>query len=510
MINATDVDAIEAREVRWLGRVGLVAGPLVAAILLATPAPEGWKPEAHRLLAVLSLTIIWWVTETLPLAATGLAAIALAGALGAVPGEDPVRVALAPFADPSVFFLLGGMFLARAMTRSGLDRRIALSILCHRAAGQSPGRLLAAVGLSVAVISTSISNTAATAMVYPVTMGMIATLATGGAGKGFLRSPYASGLLLMTAYASSAGGVATPIGTATNVVAMGFFRQKEYFGQPVDFLRWMTLGTPLALALIVALVVWLRFVTGSKGLDLASLRNYLLERREELGAWRREEAATALVFALIATLWIAPAITDLLGLHALSVTLRRRFPEELVALWAPVLLFLTPVGGGRRALEADDFGRIDWGTILLFGAGMAIGNLMFRTGLAEQVGRASLAAIGTRDVWIVTALAIGGAIVLSEFTSNAATAATLIPVIAQLCRAGDIDPTPPLLGATLGASFGSALPVSTPPNAIVYGSGLIPLGRMIRAGVGLDLLSGLLIWLALRTAFALGWSPLAR
>ncbi len=499
--------------------------------------------------------------------------MALCVILKAVPaganGEcEPARTVLAPFADPSVFFLLGGVFIGRAMTRHGLDRRIALAILCTRWAGRSPATVLCAVGLGVATISMWISNTAATAMMYPVTLGIIAVLAAdasrqtrrgattspnpllplppsaGGEGGGerdvaerhsdaahhpnllpargeredagalsnsFARSPYASALLMMTAYASSVGGVATPIGTATNVVAIGYFKRPEYFGHGVDFLRWLVVGLPLMVAVFIGLFGWLRVHARGDGLDLASLRQYLHDEQARLGPWNRGELNTLIVFLVVIALWITPSVLNVFTSAAAHDAFTSRFPEEITAVLAPVFLFLLPVDWSARrfTMDASDLGKVDWGTILLFGAGLSLGSLMFSTGLAKVVGDGVFRALGIRDVWAITALAIAGGIVLSEFTSNAATAIALIPVVWTLCSEAGVDPWPPLLGVTFGASFGSALPVSTPPNAIVYSSGLLPVRRMIAAGVGVDLVAGAAIWVVLRVAFALGWRAYA-
>ena len=218
----------------------------------------------YRLGGVMLLTIIWWLTEPIPIPVTGLLAVVLAVVLGVVPrneGQNDVeafKAVLAPFAEPAMFFLMGGMFIGHAMTRHGLDRRFALAILCSRWAGQSPATVLGGVGMAVCLVSMFVSNTAATAMVYPVTMGLIAVMAAGSGVAGFARSPYATALLLMTAYASSVGGIATPIGTTTNVVAMGYFKQDGYFGRSVDFLAWTWVGVPMMIVLFVALYFWLR------------------------------------------------------------------------------------------------------------------------------------------------------------------------------------------------------------------------------------------------------------
>jgi sodium-dependent dicarboxylate transporter 2/3/5 len=357
------------------------------------------------------------------------------------------------------------------------------------------------------LVSMWISNTAATAMVYPVTMGVIGVLSAGSQNESFARSPYASALLLMTAYASTVGGLATPIGTTTNVVAIGLFRQKAYFGQPTDFLRWSLVGVPLMLVLGLALLVWLRLQSPANAVDLPRLRAYLAEQHAQLGRWSRGEVNTLLVFLIVVSLWIMPSLVLLIS-GDLPAWIGERFPEEAVAMLAPVLLFLLPTDWRARrfSLEADDFRRVDWSTLLLFGAGLSLGTLMFTTGLAKALGDAAFDSLNTSDTWRVTAACIAGAIFLSEFTSNATTATMLIPVVMAICKQADVDPLPPLMGVALGASFGSALPVSTPPNAIVYGSGLIPVRRMIRAGVGVNIVAGVVIWCVLRIAFALGWS----
>ncbi len=510
-----DISEPEWLRVPW-DRIGLVLGPAVLAAWLAWGPREGLTGEAQRLSGVLLLTIIWWLTEPIPIPITGLLAVVLAVVLGAVPtdgGKSPATVALAPFGNPTLYFLLGGMFIGRAMSRHGLDRRIALSILTTPGAAHSPSTLLGAVGLSVMLISMWISNTAATAMIYPVALGIIGVLAAGmGPGTGdFARSPYASALLLMTAYASSVGGIATPIGTTTNVVAMGYFRQPEYFGRSIDFARWSAVGVPMMLALGAALFVWLRWLAPSGQLDLSAVRVHLRRERAGLGPWTRGEWNTLAVFLMVVALWVAPSIVALAGDEECSRWLTAHFPEEIVALMAPVVLFLLPISWRRRefSLSVDDLTQIDWGTLLLFGAGMSLGSLMVQTELVDVLGRRAFDWLGTDDIWAITALAIAAGIVLSEFTSNAASATALIPVVWALCHEAQVDPVPPLMGVTFGSSFGSALPVSTPPNAIVYGSRLLPARRMMLAGIGFDVACALVIWSVLRAAYALGWSPIA-
>lgn len=496
------------RPIGW-DRAGFALGPVLMLAWLALAGRFPLGPEAHRLAGILILTLVWWVTEPIPIAATGLLAVVLCVILGAVPPEerarDGVRTVLAPFADPTAFFLLGGLFVGRAMMKHGLDRRFALMILSSRWAARSPGLLLFTVGAITAFISMWVSNTATAAMMCPVVVGMIGVMGSGPQSTAFPASRYASALLLMVAIASSVGGIATPIGTATNVFAIGFLKRPEVLGRGVDFLQWMAIGTPMMLVIFAGLFAWLKWLAPAGDLDLDALRAHLRDEYGRLGPWTAGERNTLFVFLTAVTLWVAPGLLAVFGSADLHTAFVKRFPEEMTALIAVVLLYLLPTDfrSSRFTLGADDFRHIDWGTILMFGAALSLGGLMFRTGLAGSAGKAAFEVLGTNDVWLLTAVAIAGAILLSEVTSNTATAAAVMPVVHQLCLGAGVDPLPPLLGTAIGASFGSALPVSTPPNAIVYGTGLALVKRMIPAGLGVDLVAGVAIWSVLRIAY--GW-----
>jgi sodium-dependent dicarboxylate transporter 2/3/5 len=501
----------------WGFVIPLLLGPLVLVGWIYL-VDVGLPPEAHKLAGILLLTLIWWVTEPIPIAATGLLGVALCVVLGAIPpaerGREGLRLVFAPFADPSVFFLMGGMFIGRAMTRHGLDRRIALALLCTRWAGRTPGTVLTTVALATMLISMWISNAAATAMMCPVAVGIVTVLAAAqGAPADFARSPYATALILGVAFSSSVGGIATPIGTATNVVAIGIFRRPEYFGRGVDFLAWSAVGVPMMVLIFVGLCAWLRWLAPAHGLDMTALRHYLRNEYERLGPWKRGEVNTLIVFLAAIAMWVTPGLLALSGSAEAQRAFNRCFPEEVTAVLALILLFLLPTDRehGRFTLEAEDWQKIDWGTLLLFGGALALGGLMFRTGLADAVGTAAFERLGTHDPGILTAVAIAAGILLSEFTSNTATASALLPVVYSLCIKAGVDPVPPMLALTFGTSFGSALPVSTPPNAIAYGTGLTPVRRMIGAGLGLDFMAGIIVWGVLRVAFeVLHWAPLER
>jgi sodium-dependent dicarboxylate transporter 2/3/5 len=348
-------------------------------------------------------------------------------------------------------------------------------------------------------------------MMCPVVVGMIGVLDS-GTSTGFSRSRFATALLLAVAIGASVGGIATPIGTATNVFAIGFLKRPEVLGRGVDFLNWMAVGVPAMAVIFVGMYAWLRVLAPPGELNLAALRAYLREEHDRIGPWKRGEANTLAVFLLAVGLWVTPGILGVFAPADVHAVFSRRFPDEMTAVIAVVLLYLLPTNWRERrfTLATDDFRQIDWGTILMFGAALSLGGLMFRTGLAEAAGRTVFGALGTRDLWVLTGLAIAAAILLSEVTSNTAAAAALMPVVHRLCLEAGVNPLPPLLGAAIGASFGSALPVSTPPNAIVYGTGMVPVRRMAPAGLGVDLVAGVVIWVVLWLAWeVVRWSPLS-
>src|SRR5438128_12058225 len=392
--------------------IPLLVGP-IALVGWLFLVDVGLPPEAHRLAGILLLTLIWWVAEPIPIPATGLLGVALCVILGATPpaerGRDGLRLVFAPFADPSVFFLMGGMFIGRAMTRHGLDRRIALALLCTRWAGRTPGTVLTTVALAVTLISMWISNAAAAAMMCPVAVGIVTVLAAArGAPADFAKSPYASVLVLAVAFGASVGGIATPIGTATNVVAIGFFRRPEFFGRGVDFLAWCAVGVPMMVLIFVGMCAWLRWLAPAKGLNMPALRDYLRTEYEQLGSWKRGEVNTLIVFLAAIAMWVARGVLALVAPGETQRAFNRCFPEEVTAVLAPIVLFLLPVDRdrGEFTLEPGDWQKIDWGTLLLFGAALALGGLMFRTGLAEAIGKGAFERLRTHDPGILTAVAV--------------------------------------------------------------------------------------------------------
>lgn len=491
---------LEERFERWRRSIGLFLGPAVAAALWLARMPALGRP-AHTLAGVLGWIVVWWVTEPIPLPMTAL----LGSVLCVLTGVAGAKAVLAAFADPLIFLFLGSFILAEAMAVHGLDKRFAYRIMSIRWVGDRPGRILLAYGAICAFLSMWISNTAATAMMFPIGLGMVSALAgaphrSGGDAPPARQSRFAAGMMLMAAYAASAGGIGTPVGTPPNLIGLAMI--ERFANLRITFFQWMLFAVPLLAVMLLLLFVLLyglhRPERGAVGGGSAFMRG----EAARLGSWTRGQKNTVAAFALAVLLWILPGLAGLLlgSQSAPARFLSARFPEAVAALLAAFLLFLLPVDWRSRTftLSWRQATRIDWGTLLLFGGGIALGELMFKTGLAEAVGRGLLQLSGARSVWGVTLAAVYIAIVVSEATSNTASANMVVPVIISLALAAGLNPVPPAIGATLGASWGFMLPVSTPPNAIVYGSGLVPITRMVRAGILFDLLGGLVIWLGLR------------
>ncbi len=455
------------------------------------------SPEAVSLAVIIGAVVTLWITEALPLAVT-----ALLGAVACVlAGVAPAREVFRPFADPLIFLFIGAFILAEGIRVHGLDRRLAYAVLSVPWVDGRPRRILAAVAVVCALTSAFISNTCTTAMMLTIVMGILAAIEAAAASSGRLPAPaFGTGLLLCVAFASSIGGLATPIGTPPNLIGLGFIRSQ--LGVDVSFLGWCAIGVPLvgAMTTVIVLLLGALFPAGVSRLE--GVAEHVAAERARLGRWSTGQRSTAVAFAVTVVLWVFPGIVLVVAGpdHPLSVWLRARLPEGVAALSGAILLFLLPgdragsAGPRPRALSWDQ-ARIDWGIVLLYGGGMALGSLAFSTGLAEALGVAITDWLPGGS-WRAPALVAVGAVVAvltSEFTSNTASANMVVPVVIALGQAAGGEALPAALAATFAASLGFMMPVSTPCNAIVYGSGRVPLGAMMRAGVLLDLLGATLV-----------------
>jgi sodium-dependent dicarboxylate transporter 2/3/5 len=463
-------------------------------VLLAWPLPS-LKPEAHRLAAVMGAVVVLWVTEALALPVTALIAACACVLLRVAPAKE----VFAPFADPLMFLFIGSFILARAIFLHGLDRRLAFGVLSVRWLDQRPSRILFAFGAVTAFMSAWISNTATTAMMYAIGLAILAFLFDKQrAGGVALDRRYATGLMLMTSFAASIGGLATPIGTPPNVIGLGFIR--SMVGVEFPFFKWVLIGTPVVVCLFLVLYAYLNYFCPAGVKQLEGSRELLIHEKARLGPWTTAQKSTLFAFSVTAALWIMPGIVALAAGEngAAYKSVNACVPEAVAALIGASLLFLLPGNEGRRAIDWHQAKEIDWGVVLLYGGGFALGVLSTQTGLATALGKALTTWIPLDDNLVLLIASTLVATLVSEVTSNTASANIVVPVVIMVAKQLNADPLEPALGATLGASLGFMLPVSTPCNAIVYGSGYIPLSRMIRYGVLLDIAGVAVIVLLVR------------
>jgi solute carrier family 13 (sodium-dependent dicarboxylate transporter), member 2/3/5 len=337
-----------------------------------------------------------------------------------------------------------------------------------------------------------VSNTATTALMLPIGLSLLAFLYTRRPGSAVMPNrEYATGLMLVTSFAASLGGLGTPVGTPTNLIGMGFIQ--EQLGIRVGFFQWMAVSMPILLILL-GWTLWTLHRGAPAGIrEIPGGREFIASERALLGPLTRGERNVLAVFAGTVVLWILPGAVSLLSGSdpgSPGRFLVDRLPEGIVALLGASALFLLPVSLRERrfTLTWSEASRIDWGTVLLLGTGMALGRLCDRSGLARALGESLASSLPEGSLFLLIAGSTLSAVLISETTSNMAAVTMLVPLVIPISRGAGVNPLLPALGATIGGSLGFMLPVSTPPNALVYGSGYVPISRMIRYGLWLDLM----------------------
>jgi sodium-dependent dicarboxylate transporter 2/3/5 len=455
-------------------RVGLFAGPLLLALALAVPPPAGMSATAWATVGLTALMALWWATEAVPLPVTSLLPVVLLPALGVLPLER----AAASYANPAVFLFLGGFLIGLAMERWNLHRRVALLILL--AVGVQPRRQLAGFMLTTAFISMWVSNTATAIMMLPIAMSVIARLPNDAHGN-----RYATALLLGVAFAASIGGMATLVGTPPNAFLAGFLR--DTYGIRLGFAQWMALSLPAALLMLAFTWWWLG--RGGFTLVASDTRALLQHDLAALGPMSRGEKSVAVVFVLAAAAWVTQPL------------IARAVPwvtDTTVALVAGVALFVLPVDWRARTFalswERAQTG-MPWGVLLLFGGGLSLAAAINQGGLAAWMTQ-TIGGMGGMPFAGVLGVTVVMVVLLSEVASNTATAAAVVPLVATLAGPDGVSPAMLAVPATLAASCGFMLPVATPPNTLVYGTGRVPIGAMLRAGFALDLVGMVLVLLS--------------
>lgn len=432
--------------------------------------------------AVFALTVALWVTEAIPLTATALLSTAL---LVLVAGVDEKK-AFSAYGDTIIPLFVGSFILAKAMEVTGLSTRFAWLILRQKWATRSPSSLLLAMGVIGCAISLFVSNTATTAMLLPIGMSMLAAL-----GMDSKDQPFACGLMLMLTWGSSVA-VGVPVGTPPNLIGIGMIRDET--GVSIGFGQWMLFAMPITVLMVVAswAVLWAQYRRAAP--DTKPAAELARVRFQELGPMGQAQRNTLIAFLAALTLWIAPdlcAATSEIAQGQIAPWaewMQKHVTPAVAALLGASLLFVlrardTEHGGTITWRQAAS---IDWGVIMLFGGGIALGQAMFSSGLAKTFGEVAANLTGADSVWALTAVCTAAGIVMSELGSNTAAASALVPVAISLAKGAELSPVAPALGVALGASLGFMLPVSTPPNAIVYASGLVPPRQMLKSGFLID------------------------
>jgi len=480
--------------------VGLFLAPVVALVFLALPLDM--EPDQQTLAGILLGVIVLWVTEPVPIPVAGLLGVAAIVLFGVVPSDE----ALAPFGSSTVFTFIGAFILAQAMLKHGLARRFAFRILSLPGVGRSTTRVIVAFGAITALLSAFVSNTATVAMLLPTAIGILAVITNLMKERGIVgddvdptRLRVGTALMLMLAYGASVGGLLTPVGSPPNLIGRGLI--EEATGERIPFFDWMIIAAPICLGMFVALAFVLLLLNKPEIKQIEGVQEYVAQQRAQMGSFSRAERNTLIAFTVTVVLWITPGVLALVLGNESSVfeTVDGRLDEGIVAVLGAGLLFLLPTRWKDRefTLTWSDAARIDWGTVVLFGTGIIFGTLLASVGLAETLGTGAADALGLGSIVAITIFAALLAVVVSETTSNTASAAVVVPIIIPIAVAADVNPFIPALAATFAASFGFMLPVSTPQNAVVYGSGVVPITKMIRSGASFDVLGVLLILLLL-------------
>lgn len=458
--------------------IGLVLGPAALAMTYLLPAPAGMPPEAWRVAGLGLWMAIWWATEAAPIAATSLLPLIALPALGA--GNE--RQAAAPYANPIVLLLLGGSILAVAIERWGLHRRLALFFLSR--AALSPSMLVLAFMAVTAFISMWVSNTATALMMMPIALS-VAT-AAGGEAR-FTRA-----MVLGVAYAATLGGIATPIGTPTNLIAMGWLRTEA--GVSVSFLDWVAIGLPALFLLLPA--AWAMVVFGLKAGGGASAAHAEIKTEyRALGTMTTPEARVLTVFAIVIALWASA--------EWMRTALKLTFITDLsIVMAGAVVMMLLPAGGGQRraVLAWEEATKVPWNVILLFGGGISLAEAMERTKLADWMGANLEGLVGLPPLFAVAAI-VALVIVMTEFMSNVATITMLLPVLGALAVALGVDPVVLIVPAAIAASCGFMMPAGTGPNAVAFATTKITVAGMMARGfwvnvAALIVMTAIGVWVA--------------
>ena len=469
---------------------GIVAGPLGFLLVWLFFDPPGLSHPAKAVLASTIWVSVWWITEAIPIAATALLPIVLFPLTGALKLHDTT----VSYGHRYIFLYIGGFLLAIAIEKWNLHRRIALHVI--RLIGTSVSSIILGFMVATALLSMWVSNTATSVMMLPIGMAIITQLRDNPQTTPAENQVFGKALMLSIAYGASIGGIATLIGTPPNLVLAGVIQ--ELYGFEISFLQWLKFGLPISVFLLVVGWIYLtRVAFHFRQQDIPGGAEEVERHLLALGRVSLEEKIVLTVFGLTASAWISRSfLQDQLGLLP-------QLDDTIIAMLAGLLLFVLPSRERQIPLLTwEDCQKLPWGIVLLFGGGMALAEGFGTSGLAAWIGT-QLTLLQGLSLLATVLVLVSAVNFLTEITSNLATTSMLLPILAPLALSIDVHPFILMVPATVAASCAFMLPVATPPNAVVFGSGYLRIRDMARTGFWMNLISILLI--TLLVYFALAW-----
>ena len=469
--------------------LGLFLGPALFVLILLFFHPEGLSTAANAILASTVWIAVWWITEAIPIAVTSLLPIILFPLTGGL----SLNQTTASFGHRYIFLYIGGFMLAIAIERWNLHRRIALNII--NLIGTNIKRIILGFMAATAFLSMWISNTATTVMMLPIGMAIVAQLRDNPETIEDENDTFGKVLMLAIAYSASIGGLATLIGTPPNLVFAGII--EETYGIEITFAQWIQFGLPISLLLLMICWKYLtEFAYKFKQLAFPGGRQEIKRQLMELGQISREEKTVLAVFASTAFLWIIRSpVQKFVEASCESKAIYQqlfiaKFDDTIIAMLAGIVLFLLPAAPEKKRaiITWEEAVKLPWGILLLFGGGLALAQGFKVSGLAQWLGEQMTLAEGI-SVLMLLLLIVAAVNFLTEISSNLATTSMMLPILVLLAEAVDVHPYLLTVGATVAASCAFMLPVATPPNAIVFGSGYLKIPVMVRAGIWMNILS---------------------
>ena len=454
---------------------GFGFGLFVFILMLFLPAPEGLSSQGWSVAAIVTLMAIWWATEAIPVAVTALLPLALFPLIGIVSFKE----AAIPYANPNIYLFLGGFMLALGIERSGLHKRMALHMII--AAGSSGPKLIAGFMTIAALISMFVMNTSTTLMLLPIGLAVCSVVSNTIPGLTDKEIEYFdTSLMLGIAYAATIGGMSTLVGTAPNIVFSAFML--ETYGIEISMIDWMTLGVPLAIVMLYsAWLVLTKYVFPTSFITSKDTKTYLKNMLNDQGPLSKDEIKISIIFGLTALAWMFRTLLD-------NYDMFSGLTDAGIAIISAILLFMIPSSHHKgELLDWDQSNKLPWGLLILFGGGLSIAAQINSSGLGIWIGEGLSVLSTVPPIFLIFAVA-ALIIFLTEVTSNVATTSTFLPVFGAVAVGIGVLPVSLTVPVCLAASCAFMLPVATPPNAIVYGSGKFTIATMMKAGFILNII----------------------